>query len=96
VTRTRHCQLLLSHSINTSLLSRIGPLLFNIALEKATRSAEIQTDLLSARSPKLLLAYADVIDIIGDCTPTVKGIFHRIEEATREVGLTRKGPNICA
>jgi len=55
----------------------LSPLLFKIALEKAEKkSAEIQTELLTARDPKRLLAYADDIDIIRYSTPTVKGIFH--------------------
>jgi len=36
------------------------------------RSAEIKTELLTAKGPNLLLAYADDIDLIGDSVITVK------------------------
>ncbi|ERL86048.1 hypothetical protein D910_03462 [Dendroctonus ponderosae] len=63
----------------------LSPLLFKIALEKATRSAEIQTELLTTRGPKLLLAYADDSDIIGDSTPTVKARRQEIIKMTEQL-----------
>lgn len=65
----------------------LSPLLFNLVLEKAIRSAEIKTELLSIQGPKLLLAYADDIDLIGDSILSTKDIFNKVERATREVGL---------
>lgn len=78
-----------SFEINSGLKQgdALSPLLFNLVLEKAMRSAEIKTELLSAQGPKLLLAYADDIDLVGDSTLSTKDIFNKVEGATSKVGL---------
>lgn len=65
----------------------LSPLLFNVILEKAIRAAQIKTELLTANGPKLFLAYADDIDLVGNNVITVKEIFNKIETETRKMGL---------
>lgn len=43
-------------------------------LEKPVRSAEIKTELLTTKGPKLL-AFADNIDVIGDTILSIKDMF---------------------
>lgn len=63
----------------------MSALIFNNALEKVQKSAEIQTQLLTARDSELVLAYA----FFGDYDNS-KNKFSRIEMSTRKVELEIK------
>uniref|UniRef100_A0AAR5PYV5 Reverse transcriptase domain-containing protein n=1 Tax=Dendroctonus ponderosae TaxID=77166 RepID=A0AAR5PYV5_DENPD len=80
-----------THSDDKSVHGRwempLSALLFNIVLETAIRREDIKTELLSTEGPKLILAYADDIDLIGNTILRVKEIFNKIEGTTSEMGL---------
>lgn len=65
----------------------MSPLLFNIVLDKAVRYAQIKTELLTTDGPRLLLAYADDIDLMGNTVASVKELFNKVEKETLRMGL---------
>lgn len=65
----------------------LSPLLFNVALEKATRAAELVVEMYTQRGPQLILAFADDIDIVGTSTIKVKEQFTRLEKESQKMGL---------
>lgn len=66
----------------------ISPILFNIALEKVVRTAGISVELFGRDGPRLLLAFADDIDVAGNSVLTVKDLFTRVETQANQVGLS--------
>lgn len=62
-------------------------ILFNIALEKAIRTADIVNRGTILNRSIQTLGYADDLDIIGRSIPEVRGAFLKIEEAARRMGL---------
>lgn len=48
--------------------------------------AKIETELLTMKEPKILLAHTDDIDIIEHSITTIKDIYNNIERTTNEVG----------
>ncbi|XP_048525765.1 uncharacterized protein LOC125505633 [Dendroctonus ponderosae] len=62
------------------------PLLFKIVLERAIRRADIKTELLSTEGPKLILAYADDIDLIGNTILRLKE-FNKIDGTSSKISL---------
>lgn len=65
----------------------ISPILFNIALDKVIRTAEISVKLFGQDGPRLLLAFADDIDVVGNSVLTVKDLFSRVETQAEQIGL---------
>lgn len=65
----------------------LSPLLFNIALEKAIRAANIKVEMYTNDGPKLLLAFADDIDVMARSVLKVKEQFIKIEKETLKMGL---------
>lgn len=63
-------------------------LLFNLALEKAVRDAEINTSGTILQRTVQLLAFADDIDIIGRTKQAVVEAFTSLENAASRMGLT--------
>ena len=63
------------------------PLLFNFALEYATRRAQVNQDGLKLNSTHQLMAYADDLNILGGSVDTVKKNAEALVAATREIGL---------
>lgn len=62
-------------------------ILFNIALEKAIRTADVVNRGTILNRSIQTLGYADDLDIIGRSIPEVRGAFLKIEEAARRMGL---------
>ena len=62
-------------------------MLFNLALEKAVRDADIDTRGTIYYKSVQLLAYADDIDIIGRSPKAVKETFSKLEKAAKNMGL---------
>lgn len=65
----------------------LSPLLFNIVLESSVRRANTETLLFRNRGPRIILAFADDIDIVGNTTIDVKEEFMNLENTAKEVGL---------
>jgi len=65
----------------------ISPVLFNIALDKAIRTAKISVKLFSRYGPRLLLAFADDIDVVGNTVLTVNDLFSMVETQAAQMGL---------
>lgn len=67
----------------------LSPLLFNVALEYVSRKAEIQTPtaVFHGNGPKLLLAFADDIDIVGNSTLDIKSTLNEFEKGAGSIGL---------
>ncbi|XP_060518453.1 uncharacterized protein LOC132697176 [Cylas formicarius] len=67
----------------------ISPLLFNISLEYVVRKAEIKAPMTMFRNngPKLLLAFADDVDVIGSSRLNVKETFTNFEKQALNMGL---------
>ena len=65
----------------------LSPMLFNIALEKAIRAAELTTEVFGIDGPRVLLAFADDIDVVGNTVIMVKELFNKIEGQAEVMGL---------
>jgi len=63
------------------------PLLFNFALEYATRRAQVNQDGLKLNSTHQLMAYADDLNILGGSVDTVKKNAEALVAATKDIGL---------
>jgi len=58
----------------------LSPVLFNLALENAIRTASVKAEIFGPGGPKLILAYADYIGAVEESTVSVKENFIKIEE----------------
>jgi len=65
----------------------LSPLLFNFALEYATRRVQVNQNGLKLKGTHQLLAYADDANILGGCVDTVKKNAEALVAATKEIGL---------
>ena len=65
----------------------LSPLLFNFALEYATRRVQVNQDGLKLNGKHHLLAYADDVNIFGGSVHTVKENAEALVVATKEIGL---------
>jgi len=65
----------------------LSPLLFNFALEWAIRRVQVNQDGLKLNGTHQLLAYADVVYILGGSVHTVKENAEALVVATKETGL---------
>ena len=63
-------------------------MLFNFALEYASKSVQVNQDGFKLNGTHLLLAYADDVNILGGSMHTLKENAEALVAATREVGLT--------
>jgi len=62
-------------------------ILFNIALEKVIRTADVMSRGTILNRSIQILGYADDLDIIGRSISEIRGTFLKIEEAVRRMGL---------
>jgi len=69
----------------------LSPLLFNFALEHATRRVQVNQDGLKLNGTHQFLAYADDVNILGGSIHTVKKNARALVAATKEIGL-----EVCA
>jgi len=60
------------------------PLLFNIALEKAVQPTRIDMQMFTTDGPRLLLAFADDINIVERNTIQVEKQFIKLEKETKK------------
>ena len=65
----------------------LSPLLFNFALEYATKRVEVNQEGLKLNGTHQLLAYADDVNILGGSAHTVKENAETLVIATKEIGL---------
>ena len=66
----------------------LSPVLFNFALEWVMRKIQEIPRIFTARGMKLILAYADDIDIISDNLGEATRTYMRLEEEAKKIGLT--------
>lgn len=60
------------------------PLLFNIALERAVQPTRIDMQMFTTNGPRLLLAFADDINIVERNTIQVEKQFIKLEKETKK------------
>ena len=65
----------------------LSPVLFNFALEYATRRVQVNQDDLKLNGTHQLLAYANDVNILGGSIHTLKENAEALVAATREIGL---------
>jgi hypothetical protein len=65
----------------------LSPLLFNIALEYATRKVQENQEGQNLNGTHQLLSYADVFNIVGENMDTIQNNKEAIFDAGKEVGL---------
>ena len=65
----------------------LSPLFFNFALEYAIKRVQVNQDGLKLNGTHQLLAYGDVVNILGGSVHTVKGNAEALVVATKENGL---------
>jgi len=65
----------------------LSPMLFNFALEYASRRVQVNQDGLKLNGRDQLLAYADDVNILGGSILTPKENAEILVAATREIGL---------
>jgi len=65
----------------------LSPMLFNFALEYATRRVQVNQDGLKLNGTHQLLAYADDVNILRGSIRTLKENAEALVAATREIGL---------
>jgi len=75
--------------VNSGLKQRdvISPVLFKFALDKVIRTAKISVKLFSPDGSRLLPAFADDIDVVGNTVLTVKDLFLSVETQAEQIGL---------
>lgn len=78
-----------------NILSR--PHLYNVALAHINRNAKIEapTSKFQQEGPKLLLAFADNVDLIGSSRIKIKPTKIRFEKVTRKMGVINE-ENTCS
>ena len=65
----------------------LSPLLFNFAMEYATKTVQINQDGLKLNGTHQLLAYSDDVNILGGSAHTVNENEEALLVATKEIGL---------
>jgi hypothetical protein len=65
----------------------LSPLLFNFALEYVIKRVQVNQDGLKLNGTHQLLAYADDVNILGECVNIVKENAEALVVATKESGL---------
>jgi hypothetical protein len=69
------------------LADALSPLLFSSALGYAIRRVQVNQDGLKLNGTHQLLVYADVINILSGCVPTIKKNTVSLVVASKKIGL---------